>query len=282
MSSGQGEIAFEAFLARESELIGAAVHVLGEGAGLIWRPIGPTTLRPFGGWSGRAIGASEIPVDRREAVLEKGTGLPGRAWASGEAVGDVDRLAIPVPMGDPDGVQVVVEFYGEVEAEGYESRDALLRTFADQLGNLLREVRPDSGTQRLHQHMAEVVRGSQDAVLSKDLEGIVTSWNPAAEQMYGYSAEEAVGAHVSFIVPADHKNEEMRILDRVRRGERLETYETERIRKDGARIDVWLTVSPIRSAAGELIGASVDRSRHHGGDAHSAGRGVPRRRQPQA
>jgi PAS domain S-box-containing protein len=75
--------------------------------------------------------------------------------------------------------------------------------------------------------------------------------------MYGHSAEEAIGKHVSFLVPADHKDEEMRILERVCAGERLETYETERIRKDGARINVSLTVSPIESSARELIGASV-------------------------
>src|SRR6202012_4334172 len=94
-------------------------------------------------------------------------------------------------------------------------------------------------------HLAEVVRGTGDAVLSKDLEGVVTSWNPAAERLYGYSAEEAIGRHISFLGPADHEHEEMRIPDRVRAGERLETYETERIRADGARISVSLTVSPI-------------------------------------
>lgn len=115
----------------------------------------------------------------------------------------------------------------------------------------------DPEGERFHSHLAEVVRGSQDAVLSKDLDGIVTSWNPAAERLYGYSAEEAIGRHISFIVPADHKDEEKRILARVCRGERLETYETERIRADGLRISVSLTVSPIANAAGELVGASV-------------------------
>jgi PAS domain S-box-containing protein len=257
VSSREDEIAFEAFLARDGGPIGAAAQVLGEGAGLIWKPIDPKTLRPCGGWSGGVIGASEIPIDLRKAVVKKGTGLAGRAWAGGEIVGGVDQLAIPIPIGDPDDVQVVIELYGKIDAEGYESRDALLRALADQLSDLLRDIRPPRGTQPLYQHMAEVVRDSQDAVLSKDLEGIVTSWNPAAEQMYGYTAEEAIGAHVSFLVPADHKNEEMQILERVGAGERLETYETERIRKDGARINVSLTVSPIKRASGELIGASV-------------------------
>ena len=104
---------------------------------------------------------------------------------------------------------------------------------------------------------AEVVQGTQDAVISKDLNCIVTSWNLAAERLYGYSDEEAVGRHISFLIPLDHKNEEQEILDRVFRGERLETYETERIRKDGTRIDVSLTVSPIENKMQGMVGASV-------------------------
>jgi PAS domain S-box-containing protein len=105
--------------------------------------------------------------------------------------------------------------------------------------------------------LAQVVQSTQDAVLSKDLKGIVTSWNPAAERLYGYSESEAVGAHVSFLVPADHKGEEQEILDRVCRGERVDTYETERIRKDGVRIDVSLTISPIEHPQRGITGASV-------------------------
>lgn len=105
--------------------------------------------------------------------------------------------------------------------------------------------------------LAQVVLSTQDAVLSKDLDGIVTSWNPAAVRLYGYSEEEAIGTYVSFIVPADHKGEEQEILDRVRKGERVETYETERIRKDGVRIDVSLTISPIEHPQRGIVGASV-------------------------
>jgi len=105
--------------------------------------------------------------------------------------------------------------------------------------------------------LAQVVQSTQDAVLSKDLDGIVTSWNPAAERLYGYSESEAIGSHISFLVPADHKGEEQEILDRVCRGERVETYETERIRKDGVRIDVSLTISPIEHPQRGITGASV-------------------------
>src|SRR4051812_13855703 len=94
----------------------------------------------------------------------------------------------------------------------------------------------EQGGVDLLRHLAEVVRGTLDAVFSKDREGIITSWNPAAERLYGYSAEEAIGRHISFIVPPDHQGEEQTILARISAGERLETYETERIRKDGVRV----------------------------------------------
>lgn len=106
-------------------------------------------------------------------------------------------------------------------------------------------------------HLAQVVQSAHDAVLSKDLDGIVTSWNPAAERLYGYSEAEAVGRHISFLVPADRRGEEMEILARVRRGERVETYETERIRKDGARVDIGLTISPLEHPERGIVGASV-------------------------
>jgi PAS domain S-box-containing protein len=105
--------------------------------------------------------------------------------------------------------------------------------------------------------LAQVVESTHDGVLSKDLDGIVTSWNPGAERLYGYTESEAIGTHVSFLVPADHKGEEQEILDRVRRGERVSTYETERIRKDGVRIDVSLTISPIEHPRHGIVGASV-------------------------
>ncbi|MFP5388972.1 MAG: SpoIIE family protein phosphatase [Thermoleophilia bacterium] len=105
--------------------------------------------------------------------------------------------------------------------------------------------------------LAQVVRSTRDAVLSKDLEGVITSWNPAAIRLYGYSETEAIGSHISMLVPADHKNEEQEILARIRRGEAVETYETERIRKDGVRLNVSLTVSPIEHPDRGIVGASV-------------------------
>jgi PAS domain S-box-containing protein len=89
-------------------------------------------------------------------------------------------------------------------------------------------------------HYAAIVESSDDAILSKDLEGVITSWNRAAQRLFGYTAEEAVGRSVTMIIPTDRRDEEPVILERVRRGERIEHYETIRQRKDGGLVDISL------------------------------------------
>ncbi|MFL5892180.1 MAG: PAS domain S-box protein [Solirubrobacterales bacterium] len=121
----------------------------------------------------------------------------------------------------------------------------------------VREITERIEAERIRAHLAAVVQDAQEAVMSKDLNGIVTSWNEGAQRLYGYTPEEAIGQPISILIPADHGPEEWRILDRVRRGERVEPYETERIRKDGVRIDVSLTVSPIKDPILGVTGASI-------------------------
>jgi PAS domain S-box-containing protein len=104
--------------------------------------------------------------------------------------------------------------------------------------------------------LSSIVSSAEDGIISKGLDGIITSWNKAAERIFGYTAEEMIGKPVTLLIPADHPNEEPQILARIRRGERIEHYETKRRRKDGSRIDVALTVSPIRDGLGRIIGAS--------------------------
>lgn len=104
--------------------------------------------------------------------------------------------------------------------------------------------------------LAAIVESTDDAIISKTLEGIVMSWNRGAERLFGYTAEEIVGQPVSLLFPPDNVNEEARIIERLKRGERLEHYETVRRRKDGRDIDVALTVSPIKDETGRVIGAS--------------------------
>lgn len=251
-------------------------------AGAMWEVVDDREpLRLISGWSTHELDARPLWRRSRELTFRKGIGLPGDAWETGRIalapnyreyptpaprfevsaeLGLEAALAIPVPIGAPESVLAIAEFHTTSFEAQSEELMALLATFADQLGTFIARRRAEAKSaeaERFRQHLAEVVRGTQDAVLSKDLDGIVTTWNPAAVRLYGYTAEEAIGRHISFIVPPDHKDEEKVILERVKRGERLETYETERVRVDGTRIAVSLTVSPIRSPMRGLIGASV-------------------------
>jgi PAS domain S-box-containing protein len=104
--------------------------------------------------------------------------------------------------------------------------------------------------------LAAIVESSDDAIVSKDLDGTITSWNQGAERIFGYKAEEAIGRNIRLIIPADHQDEEGTILARVKRGERIEHFETVRMRRDGTYVDISLTVSPVRDSSGRVIGAS--------------------------
>jgi hypothetical protein len=106
------------------------------------------------------------------------------------------------------------------------------------------------------QRLAAIVGGSEDAIVGKTLAGIITSWNEAAEKMFGWSAAEAIGQHVKLIIPVDRHAEEDHVIDMIRRGERVEHFDTVRITKDRRLIDVSLTVSPIKDASGRIVGAS--------------------------
>jgi PAS domain S-box-containing protein len=104
--------------------------------------------------------------------------------------------------------------------------------------------------------LAAIVESSDDAIVSKTLEGIVTSWNSGAERVFGYTSEEMVGQPITKIIPEDRLDEEPQILSRLRRGERVDHFETIRRRKDGTLIDVSVTISPVRDSTGRIVGAS--------------------------
>jgi PAS domain S-box-containing protein len=105
--------------------------------------------------------------------------------------------------------------------------------------------------------LAAIVDSSDDAIISKNLDGVVTSWNKSAERIFGYTAGEAIGQAITLIVPPERRNEEAEILERLRRGERINRFQTVRTAKDGTRISVSLTISPVRNGAGRAIGAST-------------------------
>jgi PAS domain S-box-containing protein len=121
---------------------------------------------------------------------------------------------------------------------------------------IVRDMRRQQGAELAALRLAAIVESSDDAIISKDLNGIVTSWNTSAERMFGYTSAEMVGTSITRIIPAERIGEEAFVLGRIRAGQRLEHFETVRQTKDGRRIEISLTVSPIRNDAGTVIGVS--------------------------
>jgi PAS domain S-box-containing protein len=106
------------------------------------------------------------------------------------------------------------------------------------------------------QLLAAIVESSDDAIISKSLDGVIQTWNAAAERLFGHTAGEAAGRHISLIIPAERMAEEDRIIESLRAGQRVEHFQTERLRRDGTLVTVSLTISPVRDEAGNIIGAS--------------------------
>ena len=151
-----------------------------------------------------------------------------------------------LPLETKDGRKIAVEFVSNVYQAGNKKviqcniRDITVRKEAEQT------------TIRL----AEIIESSDDAIIGKDLNGIINSWNKGAEKIFGHAASEMVGASILRLIPADRHDEENQILEKIRRGENVEHFETVRQTKDGRLIDVSVTVSPIKDASGKVIGVS--------------------------
>jgi PAS domain S-box-containing protein len=122
--------------------------------------------------------------------------------------------------------------------------------------NMLVDITDRKQDEIYGQRLAAIVESSDDAIVSKDLNGVITSWNAGAERLFGYTQDEIIGKPITILIPPERLDEEPGILQRIRRGERIDHYETIRRRKDGSLIEVSLTVSPIKDAAGRIVGAS--------------------------
>ena len=158
------------------------------------------------------------PIRGMEAVAERPDGIR------------VPFIPYPTPLYDPSG-----ELIGAV--------------------NMLVDITERKRAEQAARRLAAVVEFSDDAILTKDLDGVITSWNRGAERLFGYTAEETIGKLITILIPHDRHDEEREILARVRRGEHVH-YETIRCRKDGSLLDISLTVSPLKDAEGKIIGAS--------------------------
>lgn len=159
------------------------------------------------------------PIRGMEAVAERPDGAR------------VPFIPYPTPLFDSDGVLI-----GAV--------------------NMLVDITDRKRGEEAAQRLAAIVESSHDAILTKDLDGIITTWNAGAERIFGYTADEIIGKSVLILIPEDHQHEEPQILARIRKGERIDHYETVRRRKDGALLDISLTVSPVRGLDGRIVGAS--------------------------
>jgi PAS domain S-box-containing protein len=118
------------------------------------------------------------------------------------------------------------------------------------------EIEQRRRAEQAAQRLAAIVECSDDAIVAKDLDGIITSWNEGAERLFGYAVEEAIGKPVAMLIPMDRQDEETVILARIRRGDRIDHFETVRRRKDGSLVEISLSVSPIKNAEGNIVGAS--------------------------
>ncbi len=178
---------------------------------------------------GRAMPHSECPMaitvrERRpvrgmEAIAERPDGIR------------VPFIPFPTPIYDSQG-----RFIGAV--------------------NMLVDITDRKRAEETTQRLASIVESSDDAIVAKNLDGIITSWNTGAERLFGYLAEEIIGRSIKTIIPRENHSEEDAIIQRIKRGQRVEHYETVRQRKHGGRVEVSLTVSPIKDAVGKVIGAS--------------------------
>lgn len=144
---------------------------------------------------------------------------------------------------------------GSARRRQLQVRDLLLKEKAT-LQDLHRAMRELKASEEANRLLAAIVNSSEDAIVSKNLDGIITSWNGGAERLFGYSSSEAIGRSITMIIPADRLQEEPQILASISRGESVNHFETIRLRKDGTPLDISLTISPVRNAAGNIVGAS--------------------------
>jgi PAS domain S-box-containing protein len=164
------------------------------------------------------------------------------------AAGELDHYVLEKRYLRKDGSPVDVS----ITVSGLRDSQGKLKYFI----SVVEDIRARKLTEEIPYRLASIVESSDDAIISKDLNGTITSWNGSAERIFQYTAKEAVGQHITLIIPPELREEEAQILKRLRNGERIEHFETIRAAKDGQRLNISLTVSPVRDAHGRITGAS--------------------------
>ena len=222
-----------------------------------------------GVWHVPALNVAHFVALSRATTFAPGSGVPGRVWQGGEALWINDLAAEPsvraaaaaqlglhsavaMPIHCGNHVTGVMMFVARDIRQPDDDVLHLLEAVGRQISVFIERKRSEAEVFPL----AALVASSDDAILGVTLDGIVMSWNGGAERMYGYTAAEVVGRPVAVVLPSERAQELDNILGRIRHGERIDHYETVRVRKDGTHIDVSLSVSAIKDVAGRIIGAS--------------------------
>ena len=215
-----------------------------------WRAIAGEWASHQGGGTPREFGPCGTVLDRNTAML---CSHPERDFPYFGEVTPLLEEALLIPFyvkGEALGTIWVVS---HDQNRRFDKEDLRLMT---NLGTFAAAAYQTTLSLNATQQIASIVESSDDAIVSKDLDGIIRTWNQGAERLFGYTAEEIIGKPVTTLIPIERHDEEPDILARVRRGERIAHYETVRRRKDGGLIEILLSVSPIRASDGKIIGAS--------------------------
>jgi PAS domain S-box-containing protein len=231
----------------------AGLSVLEEGdqrSNFHWRAIAGQWAPHLNGGTPRNFGPCGTVLDRNAALVCSHPELDFPYWAPIKPVLE-EGLLIPFYIkGEALGTIWVVS---HDDSRRFDAEDLRLMT---NLGTFAAAAYQTLLSLNATQHMAAIVESSDDAIVSKDLDGIIKSWNSGAERIFGYAAQEVIGNSITMLIPPGRENEEPEILERIRRGQRVDHYETVRQRKYGSLINVSLTVSPVKNAQGKIIGAS--------------------------
>lgn len=187
-----------------------------------------------GSWRLYWLDGTPMPHDQCPMAITLKQGFPvegGKAIAERPDGTRVAFIAFPAPLRDASG-----ELVGAV--------------------NMLIDISDRQRAERVERRLAAIVESSDDAIVSKDLNGVIETWNKGAERLFGYLASEVIGKPITIIIPPDRQNEEVEILERIRRGEHVDHLETIRRRKDGSLVNISLSVSPILGEKGKVVSAS--------------------------
>ena len=215
-----------------------------------WRAIAGQWARHINGGTPRNFGPCGTVLDQDVAMVCSHPELDFPYWAPIKPVLE-EGLLIPFHIkGEALGTIWVV---AHDTSRRFDAEDLRVMT---NLGTFAASAYQTLLSLNATQRIASIVESSDDAIVSKDLNGVIINWNKGAERIFGYTAEEVVGKPITILIPPDRHDEEPSILERIRRGERVEHFETVRMRKHGSRVDISLTISPVKNAEGKIIGAS--------------------------